>query len=151
MLWQQDGATVQAGRAQAASEQSLRMLHTWGTQQGPPATQAGGGVEGRRAIPKCSSPEDASIFFKPLRDADAQSHGGGTGFQLVWLVLRGPLWVMSELLSLSISNLSEMPLLCLDLKDGNLKPFPQAHFASPNFPTDGPPGPLGGTGCAPAA
>lgn len=55
---------------------------------------------------------------------------------------------MSELLSLSISHLSEMPLLCLDLKDGNLKPCPQAHFTSPNFLPDGPPGPLGGTGCA---
>lgn len=28
-------------------------------------------------------------FSKPLRDADAQSDGRGTGFQLVWLVLRG--------------------------------------------------------------
>lgn len=55
---------------------------------------------------------------------------------------------MSELLSLSISHLSEMPLLCLDLKDGNLKPCPQAHFTSPNFLPDGSPGPLGGTACA---
>jgi len=37
----------------------------------------------------------------------------------------------------------------LDLTDGNLKPSPRAHFTSPNFPTDGPAGPFGGTGCAP--
>lgn len=119
-----------------------------GAQRGPPTTRAGSGVDGRRVAPECASPEDALIFSKPPRDADEKSDGRGTGFQLVWLVLQGTLGRCQSSQSLSISHLSEMPLLCLDLKDLNLKPPPQAHFTSPNFPTDGPPGPFGGTGCA---
>lgn len=85
--------------------------------------------------PKCASPEDTSIFSKPPK---MLMHSPKDWFLAGLSVFTRDFGGLSELLSLSINHLSEMPLLCLDLNDGNWKPSPQACFPSPNFPTDVP-------------
>lgn len=66
---------LRAGHAQAASEQALGVLPTLESTAGTPKHPGkvwGGWWKGGF---RCDSPEGASVFSKPARDADAQVSG----------------------------------------------------------------------------
>lgn len=114
MLW--------AGHAQAALEQALRMLPTLGSTAGTPNHLAkvwGGWWKGGSRM--CLTRGCLSLLQTcqrcPGQWLSDRFPAGLAGF-------RRDFGRVSVQPSLSISHLSEMPLLCLDLKDGHLKPSP---------------------------
>lgn len=136
MLW-----WVSCGRKRPRCRQGLRYtqaVRPWGAaplgeHSGTPSQGAVAGWQ-KGGSQMCLTRGHLLVLQAP-KDADAQSKGLVSSWS-VWFY--EGLGGLSELLSLSINHLSEMPLLCLDLNDGNWKPSPQACFPSPNFPTDVP-------------